>query len=192
MFVIVNGRASGSVDAHALLAEVTDHVHAAGARADGLVTHDDDELRTALSQAGDRRVVLVGGDQLRFNRGDRLKAELRINAGEGHLTPVRYLAATCELDNQRNVAFDFKPPDDVAQMSDVRVTVSGAYPVGGAMLYSRGRLLHEKARIEPSPDLRPQVMPRRLEPSIATEAISREERTATAETSRPRKRLSGE
>ena len=62
MFVIVNGRASGSVDAHALLAEVTDHVHAAGARADGLVTHDDDELRAALTQAGDRRVVLVGGD----------------------------------------------------------------------------------------------------------------------------------
>ncbi len=61
-FVIVNGRASGSADAPALLAEVTDHVRAAGAAADGLVTHDEDELRVALEQAGDRRAVLVGGD----------------------------------------------------------------------------------------------------------------------------------
>ena len=60
--VVVNGRASGSVDAQALLAEVTDHVQAAGARADGLVTRDEDELGAALAQAGDRRAVLVGGD----------------------------------------------------------------------------------------------------------------------------------
>ncbi len=60
--VIVNGRASGSVDASDLLAEVVDHVRAAGATADGLVTHDEDELRAALERAGDRRAVLVGGD----------------------------------------------------------------------------------------------------------------------------------
>ena len=60
--VIVNGRASASADPPDLLAEIQEGVRAAGARAEGVVTYDEDELRAAIEGAEDRRVVLVGGD----------------------------------------------------------------------------------------------------------------------------------
>ncbi|HYI80128.1 MAG TPA: diacylglycerol kinase family protein [Thermoleophilaceae bacterium] len=60
--VIVNGRASAIADPPNLLAEVQAGVRAAGARAEGVVTYDEDELRAAVEQADGRRVVLVGGD----------------------------------------------------------------------------------------------------------------------------------
>jgi len=60
--LIVNARASGAGEAHAVLARATGALHAAGARVDALLTADEGELAAAARDAGDRRVVLVGGD----------------------------------------------------------------------------------------------------------------------------------
>lgn len=60
--LIVNARASGAGEAHAVLARATGALHAAGARVDALLTADEGELAAAVREAGDRRVVLVGGD----------------------------------------------------------------------------------------------------------------------------------
>lgn len=61
LVVILNARASGTGD-DALLDTVLDGIRSTGARAIGLATDSEDELQRALQEAGERRVVLVGGD----------------------------------------------------------------------------------------------------------------------------------
>ena len=60
--LLVNARASGAGGAHEVLARATGALHAAGARVEALLTADEGELAAAVREAGDRRVVLVGGD----------------------------------------------------------------------------------------------------------------------------------
>lgn len=59
--VVVNGRASAAGRTR-LLDEVTARLGDEGLRVDMAVTHSEAELLGALAAAGDRRVVLVGGD----------------------------------------------------------------------------------------------------------------------------------
>ena len=60
--LLVNARASGAGGAHEVVARATAALRAAGARVDALLTADEGELAAAVREAGDRRVVLVGGD----------------------------------------------------------------------------------------------------------------------------------
>ena len=60
--LLVNARASGAGGAREVVARATAALRAAGARVDALLTADEGELATAVREAGDRRVVLVGGD----------------------------------------------------------------------------------------------------------------------------------
>jgi diacylglycerol kinase (ATP) len=60
--LLVNARASGAGGVHEVLARATGALRAAGARVDALLTADEGELAAAVREAGDRRVVLVGGD----------------------------------------------------------------------------------------------------------------------------------
>jgi diacylglycerol kinase (ATP) len=60
--LLVNARASGAGGAHEIVARATTALRAAGARVDALLTGDEGELAAAVREAGDRRVVLVGGD----------------------------------------------------------------------------------------------------------------------------------
>jgi diacylglycerol kinase family enzyme len=60
--LLVNAHASGAGGVHEVLARATGALRAAGARVDALPTADEHELATAVREAGDRRVVLVGGD----------------------------------------------------------------------------------------------------------------------------------
>ena len=60
--LLVNARASGAGGAHQVVARATAALRAAGARVDTLLTSDDTDLAAAVREAGDRRVVLVGGD----------------------------------------------------------------------------------------------------------------------------------
>jgi diacylglycerol kinase family enzyme len=57
--LLVNARASGALEA---VDRATEALRAAGARVDALQTADEGELAAAVREAGDRRVVLVGGD----------------------------------------------------------------------------------------------------------------------------------
>lgn len=95
------------------------------------------------------RIVLVGDRQARFSVGDRLAAEVRINPGEGYRQTPDYQVAQFEIDGQRNVAIDFKAPDDVAVINDVRLTMRSAQPIRSAILYVRGRLLTAAAPASP-------------------------------------------
>ena len=59
--LVVNGRASGNAGG-AVVAEATTVLRDAGARVRAHVTSDEAELAAVVREAGDRRVVLVGGD----------------------------------------------------------------------------------------------------------------------------------
>ncbi len=82
--LIVNAHASGAGEAHAVLARATGALHAAGARVDALLTADEGELAAAVREAGDRRVVLVGGDGT---------VHALANLGLGALPPAALLPA---------------------------------------------------------------------------------------------------
>ena len=62
VIAVVNGAASGATDPDALLETVRGEIERAGARAEGVVTHSEEELGRVLAEAGERRVALVGGD----------------------------------------------------------------------------------------------------------------------------------
>ena len=60
--LIVNGHASGAAGSAEVTARATAALRAAGARVHALRTADEAELADAVRRAGDRRLVLVGGD----------------------------------------------------------------------------------------------------------------------------------
>jgi diacylglycerol kinase family enzyme len=60
--LIVNARASGAGDAGDVLARATGALRAAGGRVHAKLTADEAELAAAVRGAGERRIVLVGGD----------------------------------------------------------------------------------------------------------------------------------
>ena len=86
------------------------------------------------------RLILLGDKLARFLPGDRLAVELRINPGSGYNRPPLYLSADYEVDGQRNFAVDFRAPDDVVSINDIRVSLRSEQPIRGGMLYTRGRL----------------------------------------------------
>lgn len=87
------------------------------------------------------RVILVGDRQSTFMRGDRVQAELRVNPGEGYRHSPTYLGAEFEVEGQRNFALEFRAPDDVVTINDVRVSLRSSQPIRSAILYVRARLL---------------------------------------------------
>jgi len=98
------------------------------------------------------RLILVGERTARFVAGDRLPVELRINPGSGYThRPINGVARQ-EIDEQRNFAVDFRAPDDVASITDVRVSVQASQPIRSAILYSRARLTPGRQAMTPSPD----------------------------------------
>jgi diacylglycerol kinase (ATP) len=60
--LLVNGNASGAGGAAAVVERATGALRAAGARVHARVTASEAELAAAVREAGERRVVLVGGD----------------------------------------------------------------------------------------------------------------------------------
>jgi hypothetical protein len=102
------------------------------------------------------RLILVGDRNARFVPGDRLNAELRINPGEGYSHKPEYTAASYEIEGQRNFAIDFKAPDDVVAINDLRVSLRSAQPIRSAILYVRSRLLTSAAPGFPAPPPLPQ------------------------------------
>lgn len=86
------------------------------------------------------RLILVGDRQARFAPGDRVTAELRINQGEGSSRRPDYPVATHEIDGQRNFAIDFKAPDDISMIGDLRLSLRSGQPIRSAILYVRSRL----------------------------------------------------
>jgi diacylglycerol kinase family enzyme len=86
LMVAVNARASRAADPERLLAEILGHVRRAGARARGLVTEGESDLRSALSGAV-RRVVLVGGDgtlHAAVNAAERLPEVALVPSGKAN------------------------------------------------------------------------------------------------------------
>lgn len=97
------------------------------------------------------RLILVGDRNAKFVPGDRLNAELRINPGEGYSHKPEYTAASYEIEGQRNFAIDFKAPDDVVAINDLRVSLRSSQPIRSAILYVRSRLLTSAAPGFPAP-----------------------------------------
>lgn len=87
------------------------------------------------------RLILVGDRQAKFVPGDRLNVELRINPGEGYSRKPDYQTVEYEIDGQRNFAVDFKAPEDVLTINDLRASLRSSQPIRSAILYVRGRLM---------------------------------------------------
>ncbi len=97
------------------------------------------------------RLILVGDRGASFVSGDKLHVEIRINKGEGY-REAQYKTAAWELEGHRNFAIDFRAPDDVVSINDIRVSLRGAQPVRSAILYVRARLMPGlQLRVDPAP-----------------------------------------
>jgi hypothetical protein len=98
------------------------------------------------------RLILVGDRQARFVEGDRLTAELRINPGEGYSHAPDFRTSEYQVDGHRNFAIDFKAPEDVITINDLRVSLRSTQPIRSAILYVRGRLMPgQSAPLAPPP-----------------------------------------
>jgi len=95
------------------------------------------------------RLIIVGDKQAKFIDGDRLTAELRFNPGEGYNHQPDYRTTSWEIDGHRNFAIDFKAPEDVVTINDLRVSLRSTQPVRSAILYVRGRLMTSPSAVVP-------------------------------------------
>ena len=149
------------------------------------------------------RLILVGDKQARFMPGDQLHAELRINPGEGYNRPPQYVTAQFEVDAHRNFAFDFKAPEDVVVLNDIRVSLRSVQPIRSAILYVRSRLMVRAAAPVPdrapaperppvrSEPVRPPAEELRRPPAYSPPPVPEPPRTSPApEPPKPRRRLS--
>jgi hypothetical protein len=135
------------------------------------------------------RLILVGDKQARFMPGDQLHAELRINPGEGYNRPPQYVTAQFEVDDHRNFAFDFKAPEDVVVLNDIRVSLRSIQPIRSAILYVRSRLMPRVAApaVERPPVRSEPVRPPTYSPPAAPEP---QQPSSEPEPPKPRRRLS--
>ena len=124
------------------------------------------------------RLIIVGERQAKFMPGDRLTAELRINPGEGYNHAPDYRTTEHEIDGHRNFAIDFKAPEDLVTINDLRVSLRSNQPIRSAILYVRGRLMPVSG---PSPMPLPAPRPSVREDPIAT----RQRRSRLDEAPRP-------
>jgi len=127
LVVVVNGHASAAGDAERLLSEVLRHVEHTGARAVGRITPDEDQLRDAVEEAGDSRLVLVGGDgtlHAALNLGLRLPEVALVPAGRAN-----------------NVARALGVPRDVGRAAQVAATAR-ARPLDVLRVESEGGTLY--------------------------------------------------
>jgi hypothetical protein len=118
------------------------------------------------------RLILVGDKQARFMPGDQLHAELRLNPGEGYSRAPQYLSAQYEVEGHRNFAFDFKAPEDIVLLNDVRVSLRTVQPIRSAILYVRSRLMARVAApVSERAPARVQVGPPVAEPRPAVPSV---------------------
>ncbi|MCW4026638.1 MAG: hypothetical protein NWE76_04030, partial [Candidatus Bathyarchaeota archaeon] len=87
------------------------------------------------------RLILVGDSSASFSTDDEVTVEIRINPGEGYGREPMFLTSSHQIDGHRNFAFDFRAPDDVLTISDIRVSLRAAQPIRSAILYVRSRLM---------------------------------------------------
>jgi hypothetical protein len=141
------------------------------------------------------RLIIVGDRQSKFMQGDRLTAELRINPGEGYSHAADYRTAEHEIDGHRNFAIDFKAPEDLVTINDLRVSLRSNQPIRSAILYVRGRLmpgLSHAAVVSPPPRPTPREDPAQgLRRRTRLDEVRPEpSETPTTPTGAPRRRLS--
>jgi diacylglycerol kinase (ATP) len=126
LVVVVNGKASGGANADRLLSEVTRHITGTGVRAVGRITPSEDALAAAVEEAGDSRLVLVGGDgtlHTALNLGMRLPEVALIPAGKAN-NVARGLAVPRQLAAAARVAATAPArPLDVLRVESDRGTV---------------------------------------------------------------------
>lgn len=120
------------------------------------------------------RLMLISMPETQFAEGERLNAEIRINAGTGQPIGPLHETATCTVPDQRNFAVDFEAPATVSTISDLRVTVNATRAMKSCLLYERRRVLsHETTPSRPVEPQQPAPQPpppetaprRRLRPS---------------------------
>jgi hypothetical protein len=100
------------------------------------------------------RLILMGEPEARFEIGEPLSAEIRVNPGRGQPSKPIYKKAICEIFNQRNFAIDFDAPPDVVTISDLRVIVKATHPMRSGLLYVRRRF-YGKGQVLPQQSSQP-------------------------------------
>jgi hypothetical protein len=101
------------------------------------------------------RLILVGQDGTRLDRGEKMHADIYTNyASTSRRAPI-IRECVSQSPEQRNFEFDFDAPTDVPSISDVQVRVLQRYPVRSAMLFKRQRFYGDR----PPEPRRPLVQP---------------------------------
>ena len=144
--LLVNARASGAGGADAVLERAAGALHDAGARVEALLTADEHELAAAVHEAGDRRIVLVGGDgtvHAFANLGRRrglppaalLPAGRANNIARALGIPVDWAAAAELAVRGRPTTVDALEVDTPARGLSARDGVRAGYPAGARHRY---------------------------------------------------------
>ena len=139
------------------------------------------------------RLILVGDRQAKFGVGDKIVADVFINVGQGYGRKADdYALSGYEVNGQRNFAIDFRVPEDVVRISDLRVSVlRNTQPIRSAILYVRSRL-QPTAAPPPSSPVRSPLPPRPPAPrdyeQLRRPDRPREDPRPATDPSNPRKR----
>ena len=117
------------------------------------------------------RLILVGEQNTRFEKGYRINAEIRLNEGSGFRRDPINVAADCKLQDQHNFEFDFEALD-VPTINEARVIVESHHAIRTALLYTRHRFYGARVQ-EPTPT-RPLATAASSQPLQENAGISRE------------------
>ena len=111
---------------------------AAGARAGADVRLRAAAARSPRVLSPDHRRRAAGQVHARRSADRRSCASTR---AKGYSHPPDYRTTEREIDGHRNFAIDFKAPEDVVTINDLRVSLRSSQPIRSAILYVRGRLM---------------------------------------------------
>jgi len=120
------------------------------------------------------RLILMGEPEARFEIGESLTAEIRINPGGGQASQPIYKRVACDIFNQRNFAIDFDAPPDVVTISDLRVIVKVTRPMRSGLLYVRRRFYGKSQPRQQQPAYAPPAPPvMSTEPEVPADEFRR-------------------
>ncbi|HLH04811.1 MAG TPA: type VI secretion system baseplate subunit TssK [Bryobacteraceae bacterium] len=114
----------------------------------------DDDLRlyfTQLRLEGREkyRLILVGEQNARFEKGLKITIEIRLNEGSGFRRAPIILSREVTDSEQCNFDYDFDAPE-VPTITDIQVSVPGHLPIRSALLFVRYRFYAPRSDAERS------------------------------------------
>lgn len=94
------------------------------------------------------RLILVGEQEARFEKGSKIAVEIRINEGSGFRRQPVILSCEVKDSDHHNFEFDFDAPD-VPTITDLKVGLQAHLPIRTALMFIRHRFYAGRAQEAP-------------------------------------------